>query len=180
MAAILLAGAPGAGKSTISEQLRDRQLRSIDLDFGYARHEDENGSAVTYPDSPSLAWLNKHRWNWDPDRLTSALADCAGHTAVLAGTAYNMFSQLDRFDLVILLHIDEATLETRLADPKRNNIFGRTADEVAWSLSWRRTVETELRQREAHVIDARQPVDQVVDDVIHACAINGHPIGQLG
>jgi len=32
----------------------------------------------------------------------------------------------------------------------------------------------------AHVIDARQPVDQVADDVIRACAINGHPIEQLG
>jgi hypothetical protein len=78
--------------------------------------------------------------------------------------------------VVVLLRIGDATMERRLADPRRDNVFGTTGDTVAWSRTWRERVELELRGRDAYVVDARRPVDEVVDEVIGACAAHGCPI----
>lgn len=174
MSAILLAGGPGSGKSTVSQSLRDRRFRSIDLDYGYARHEARNGTPAAMPSEPSLAWLNEHHWNWIDDRLCAALADCADQTTVLAGTAYNMFEYIDRFDLPLCM--DDASLEARLVSPTRNNKFGKSSDAIAWSRTWRQTVETNLQERGALVIDACQPSEHVVDEVIASCSVGGFPI----
>ncbi|WP_152362132.1 hypothetical protein [Microlunatus speluncae] len=176
MAAILLAGGPGAGKSTVSQWLRDRDLRSIDLDYGYARFEDEAGVTVDLPPAPGLGWLTTHHWNWIDSRLAAAVADSADHTTVLAGTAFNMTAHLDRFALLLVLCIGDATLKARVTAPERNNVFGKKGDTAEWSLGWRDTVEAALEQRGAIMIDAERPIDQVAEDVISSCAAEGYPI----
>jgi hypothetical protein len=178
MAAILLAGGPGAGKSTVSAALRDRGLCSIDLDYGYARHEDSRGAPVSFPSSPSRAWLDTHYWQWIDDRLTQAVAQYESRNAVFCGTAYNMFDHLDGFALVVLLQLDNQTLEARLRDPRRNNIFGTAGDSLAWSRWWRSHVESELLSRNTHPIDARQPLDRVVEALLTYCATEGYPISE--
>lgn len=165
-ASILLAGGPGSGKSTISQVLRDRGMRSIDLDFGFARWEDLQGRPVTFPAEPCWPWLQSHRWRWQADRLDAAVAEADNRPVVYAGTASNMFDLLDRFDRLLLLQMDDATRQRRLADPRRGNVFGRVGDTAAWSSWWHRTVERELIQRGATVIDTQRPIHEVVSDVV--------------
>lgn len=162
----MLAGGPGAGKSTVSQELRDRGFCSIDLDFGYARYEDLHGQPVRFPAQPSMHWLNTHRWQWRIDKLDQAIADSRGELVVFAGTAYNMFDHLDWFDLILLLQIDDQVRATRLADPRRANIFGKVGDTAAWSALWHKRVETELLARGAHRIDAHASIESVADQVI--------------
>lgn len=126
-----------------------------------------------------MEWLREHHWQWDMPRLESALPDIAHRTTALAGTAFNMFSHLSRFNLIVLLQIDDDTMATRLVQPDRNNDFGKAGDTVAWSRYWRHRVEIELTNRGAHLIDARQPVDRVVENLIEVCSDSGYPIGQL-
>jgi hypothetical protein len=163
----------------VSRRLLDRGLRSIDLDYGCARQEDESGAVVSLPPSPDLAWLNRHHWNWVEDRLFAALDESAEHTTVLAGTAYNMADYLDRFALLLVLCIGDPTLDARVTSPERDNVFGKTGDTAEWSRAWRRTVETTLGRHGAIMIDAERPVDRVVDDVIATCAAHGHPIARF-
>lgn len=87
-----------------------------------------------------------------------------------------MFDHLDRFALVILLQYDDRTLETRLRDPHRDNIFGKVGETVAWSRWWRKYVETELTARNAHTVDAHQPLEQVVEATLAHCAAHGYTI----
>ncbi|MBM7783774.1 hypothetical protein [Tenggerimyces flavus] len=176
MATILLAGGPGAGKSTVTAAVRARRLHAIDLDYGYARHETPEGHPVDFPAEPDLDWLTSHHWQWIDDRLDEAVAECRDRTGLLCGTAFNMFDRLDRFDLVLLLRLDDDTMERRLRDPRRDNPFGKTGDTVAWSRRWRRTVEAELLGRGVRAIDAREPVDRVVGDILAACAAAGYPL----
>ena len=178
MVAILLAGGPGAGKSAVSAVLRDRGLCSIDLDYGYARHEDSQGKPVTFPTDPTRNWLDTHHWQWIDDRLAQAVAQYQSRNGVFCGTAFNMFDHLDRFALVIPLQYDDHTLEARVRDPHRNNIFGKVGETVAWSRWWRNHVETELLARNARPVDARQPLDQVVEAILTHCATRGYPISE--
>jgi adenylate kinase family enzyme len=176
MVAVLLAGGPGAGKSTVASALRDRGLCSVDLDHGFARHEDADGNSVPFPAEPDLVWLTTHHWRWVDDRLTELLSQYRSRNALLCGTAFNMFDHLDRFALVILLRLDARTLEARLQDPNRDNIFGKVGATATWSHWWRTEVETELTKRHARTVDARRPLRQVVDEVLLHCADAGYPI----
>ncbi len=176
MVAVLLAGGPGAGKSTVSSALRDRGLCSVDLDYGFARHEDSKGNPVPFPPEPDLAWLSTHHWRWVDDRLTELLSRYRSRNVLLCGTAFNMFDHLDRFASVILLRLDARTLDARLQDPTRDNIFGKVGATATWSHWWRTEVETELTKRHARTVDARQPLHEVVDEVLQQCAATGYPI----
>lgn len=160
----LLAGGPGAGKSTVSYALRDQGFNSADLDYGFARWEDRAGKPVGMPAEPSWDWLMTHLWQWQAGLIDAALAEAVGPT-VLAGTARNMFDLLDRFDELLLLAMDDATREARLADPRRNNSFGRIGDSARWSRWWHTVVESELTARGAVIIDATQPLGAVVAEV---------------
>ncbi|GAA1591813.1 hypothetical protein GCM10009742_43230 [Kribbella karoonensis] len=176
MVAVLLAGGPGSGKSTVAAALQEQGRYAVDLDYGYARHEDSSGSPVSFPPAPDLAWLTAHHWQWIDGRLTELLAHCRSRNAVLCGTAFNMFDYLDRFGLVILLRCDDRTMDARLRDPKRANIFGKVGDTAVWSRWWRTRVEEELGKRQARIVDAHQPLPQVVSTVLDLCAAAGHPI----
>jgi hypothetical protein len=48
MGAVLLAGGPGAGKLLVSSAVRGRGLRSVDLDYGFARWETPEGCPVEF------------------------------------------------------------------------------------------------------------------------------------
>jgi hypothetical protein len=68
------------------------------------------------PEEPNWDWLMSHSWQWRPELIDAALTEATG-PIVLAGTARNMFDLLDRFDQLVLLIMDDATQEARLADP---------------------------------------------------------------
>lgn len=114
MASVLVAGGTGTGKSTLVSSLRAQRLHAIDMDYGYARWEDRHGRTVPLPPEPDFAWLAENHWQWIDEELNQAVADCRSRTSVLCGTAANMFDRLTRFDLLLVLQIDDATLESRV------------------------------------------------------------------
>jgi hypothetical protein len=175
MTAVLVAGGPGAGKSSVAADLRARGLRSIDADYGFARWEDPEGTQVEPPpnDALTLDWLRHHRWQWIDRPLNELLADSVERSTVVCGTAYNMVDYLARFDLVILLQIDDQTMVRRLADPRRNNDFGKTGATLEWSLKLRRRFEAEVLKVGHRCVDARMPLANVVDDVIRIVGERG-------
>ncbi|MBE1608523.1 hypothetical protein [Actinopolymorpha pittospori] len=80
-----------------------------------------------------------------------------------------MADHLPRFDLLILLRIDEATMVRRLKDPGRANDFGRYGATLEWSLDWRPRLEAEMLEAGARPVDGQQPLANVVDDVLRLC-----------
>jgi hypothetical protein len=154
--------------------LRDRGLCSVDLDYGFARHEDSSGNPVSFPAEPDLAWLNTHHWQWIDGRLSNLLTRYRSRNVLLSGTAYNMFDHLDSFALIILLRLDASTMDSRVRDPLRDNVFGKVGASAIWSHRWRERVDTVLS--DAQTVDARQPLEQVVSEVLEYCAAAGYPI----
>ena len=169
--AVLLAGGPGSGKSSVSQCLRDRALSSVDLDFGYARWEDAGGRVAGLPEAPSREWLDSHFWRWG-EHLDVALRAASGPT-LFAGTAADMLDHLDRFDLVLVLTLDDHTQRSRLAASSRDNDFGRIGSTAAWSQDYRVQVEADLLARGCRAIDARPPLDIVVRTVLQSCHAAG-------
>ena len=169
MGAVQIAGCSAAGKSTVAAELARRGLASIDADDDprLARFVDQDGAVVEEePAAPDLAWLDRHGWAWDPARLDELIEVAAPSTLYVCGGADNQHELADRFTRVFLLEIDEPTMLARLDAPSRDNEWGRIGDTREYLRRRLPEVQGRLRASGAIPVDARQPLDQVVDAIL--------------
>lgn len=127
---VLVTGVSGAGKTAIAKQLNSFGQRAISLDGypGLCTWADRHMRPVQRRVQPTLPWLQDHRWIWMPEVLDALIDDLHRTTedvVWLTGVAANTTALADRFDLRILLRLDQATMLQRVHSPTRSNSFGR-------------------------------------------------------
>jgi adenylate kinase family enzyme len=169
MSAVQITGCSGAGKTTIAPMLARRGLAAIDADADplLARSVDLAGNVMVEeePAEPDLAWLAQHSWAWNPARLDALIATAAPATLYVCGGADNELELADRFTHVFLLEIDEPTMLARI-DARQDNDWGRIGDTREYLCRKLPEIQDRLRAFGAIPIDARQPLDQVVDAIL--------------
>jgi gluconate kinase len=169
MGAVLITGCSGAGKSTIAAVLARRGLASIDADDdpSLARFVDSGGAVVVEePAAPDLAWLARHSWAWNPARLDELIRASAPATLYVCGGADNELELADRFTHVFWLEIDEPTMLARLDARRDYHDWGRIGDTREYLRRRLPEIQDRLRAFGAIPMDARQPLDQVVDAIL--------------
>jgi hypothetical protein len=168
MSAVQITGISGAGKSTIAAALARRGLASVDADEDplLARSVDSAGNVVGDPAAPDFGWLNQHSWAWNPARLDELVRAAAPATLYVCGGADNELELADRFTHVFLLEIDEPTMLARLDAASRDNDWGRIGDTREYLRRRLPELQDRLRAFGAIPIDARPPLDQVVDAIL--------------
>jgi hypothetical protein len=172
VSAVLITGSAGAGKSAVATVLERLGMACIDDDEDplLSRFVDLTGAVVPEePDQPDSAWLSRHRWEWDPARLDELIRATEPGTLYLCGGADNQLELADRFTQVFLLEIDEPTMLARL-DARQDDEWGRAGDSREYIRGLRQGYQDRLRAFGAVVIDARQPLDQVVDAILSRSA----------
>jgi adenylate kinase family enzyme len=170
MSAVQITGCSGAGKTTIAAVFVRRGLAAIDADDDrlLARSVDAAGHVVEEPEEPEepdFAWLSQHSWAWNPARLDELIRATAPATLYVCGGADNELEMADRFTQVFLLEIDEPTMLARL-DARQDNDWGRIGDTRDYLRRKLPELQDRLRAFGAIPIDARQPIDQVVDAIL--------------
>jgi shikimate kinase len=168
MSAVLITGCAGAGKSAVAAVLARRGLVCVDDDEDpfLARFVDSAGAVVAEePAELNFAWLSRHSWEWDPGRLDELIRAAAPATLYLCGGADNQLELADRFTQVFLLEIDEPTMLARL-DTRQDKEWGRAGDSREYIRRLLPGYLDRLRAFGAIPIDARQPLDQVVDAIL--------------
>lgn len=88
-------------------------------------------------------------------------ADAGERLGYLAGGCENEADVWDLFDTVLYLVASDATIRQRLAD-RTSNDFGKTDEELAMVLRWNAVLEAHYRAAGATIIDADQPLADVV------------------
>ncbi len=175
MSAVQIAGCSGAGKTTIAAVLARRGLAAIDADDDplLARTVDAVGAVVEEePEEPDFAWLSWHSWAWDPARLDALVRAAAPATLYVCGGADNQLELSDRFTQVFLLEIDEPTMLARLDARRDYHDWGHIGDTREYLRRKLPELQDRLRASGAIPIDARQPLDQVVDAILsHTLAV---------
>jgi gluconate kinase len=169
MSAVQVTGCSGAGKSTIAAALGRRGLAVLDTDDDpfLARFVDAAGNVVAEePAEPDLAWLARHSWAWDPARLDELIRSAAPAALYVCGGADNELELADRFTHVFLLEIDEPTMLERLDARQDYHDWGRIGDTREYLRRKLPELQGRLRAFGAIPVDARQPVDQVVDAIL--------------
>ena len=169
MSAIQIAGCSGAGKSAVAAELARRGLVSIDADDDpwLARFVDPAGTVVAEePTAPDMDWLARHSWAWNPARLDELIRAAAPAKLYVCGGADNQHELAGRFTQVFLLEIDEPTMLARLDARRDYHDWGRIGDTREYLCRKRQALQDRLRAFGAIPIDARQPLDQVVDAIL--------------
>jgi adenylate kinase family enzyme len=167
MSAVLITGCSGAGKSAIAAVLARRGLACVDDDEDpfLARFVDSAGAVAEEPPELDFAWLSRHSWQWDRGRLDELIRDAAPAMLYLCGAADNELKLADRFNQVFLLEIDEPTMLARL-DTRQDNEWGRVGDSREYIRRLLPGYQDRWRAFGAIAIDARQPLDHVVDAIL--------------
>jgi hypothetical protein len=167
MSAVQITGCSGAGKTTIAAALARLGLTSIDADDDplLARSVDLAGNVVEEPEEPDLAWLGRHSWAWNPARLDELIAAAAPAMLYVCGGAANELDLADRFTHVFLLEINEPTMLARI-DARQDNDWGRIGDTREHLRRFLPGYQARLRASGAIPIDARQPLNEVVDAIL--------------
>src|ERR671930_528856 len=94
MAAYLVTGNPGSGKTTLAAELTRRGLVAIDPDYDaeLSYWVDDTGTQILKADGPAQPdkqWLRKHHWVWSRSRLQEILRQHQMHVFV-CGIALNI------------------------------------------------------------------------------------------
>jgi adenylate kinase family enzyme len=149
MRRVLVTGMSGVGKSTALAELRRRGFEVVDTDEpGWSEWCDEDGGYV-----------------WREDRIAELLARDRDVTLYVSGTVSNQGRFYPRFDAVVLLSAPRDVLLARIAN-RTTNDYGKTTGERDLILTHLAEVEPLLRAGCTHEIDAAQPPDRVVAELI--------------
>ena len=152
MAAILLTGMSGAGKSTVLAELARRGFETVDTDDG--------------------GWIQRAGGEplWDEPRMAGLLARPRSGPLFVLGTVANQGRFYDRFDAVVLLSAPAGVILERLRT-RTTNRFGKSAQEQAHILRDIADVEPLLRAGSTHELDTRRPLDETVHALLEIAAV---------
>lgn len=149
MRKILVTGISGTGKSTALAELERRGFDIVDTDHGgVSVWSDTEGGYV-----------------WDEARVLEILERPRERTLYVSGTVSNQGRFYPYFDAVVLLHAPVDVLLERI-DGRTTNDFGKRGDERDRILSDLAEVEPLLRATCTHEVDATQPLEDVVAQLV--------------
>jgi dephospho-CoA kinase len=139
----------GTGKSTVLAELRRR------------------GYEVVETDEPEwMEWSNEDGgYVWREDRVSELLARGREGLVFVSGTVSNQGRFYPGFDAVVLLSAPLEVLLGRI-EQRTTNDFGKTAEERERIMRDFAAFEHRLRATCTHELDATQPIETVVEELI--------------
>ncbi len=170
MSLTYITGPSGAGKSTITPLLNERGYEAHDADVELCSwYNRETRKKVEYPklakDRPT-GWQELHTFQMDEELVKGLFERSNDSTIFILGNCGNELEIADKyFDKVLCLEIDEDTMIRRLLSRKTNQ-YGKDPDQMAIIKKWYEPIMERYRNYGAVMIDATQPLEVVVDQIL--------------
>lgn len=163
----LITGVAGSGKTTIASELKKRVYDAINMDSiqGLCSWVDlATGLPAADGRGADQDWLKKYDWLWNEDKLRQLLGETDG--AFFCGSSGNQRELYHLFDKVFLLKTDADLIQERVLDSNRDHSYGRMPGEMEAILGYYEKFQYEAVAAGAIVVDARKPIDEIVDTVL--------------
>lgn len=161
-------GISGSGKTSVARELIKRGYTALDskVTKGIFHFADKNGTPAQDFRPNDQDWSTSYKWVLNVPMLEQAIRDNAGKQYIFVCGRGNIRQHWDLAHAVFLLQVDETTMLSRLNDPSRDNMFAKdkkTQQKLRENLEF---VQRSLKNAGAIVIDAKQPLEKVVDDIV--------------
>ena len=170
MSLIYIAGLSGSGKSTLSELLQEKGYEAHDADIELCRwFNNETGEETVYPRDKanrSLDWHERHTFKMSREQVAIISGHSNDKPVFILGIAPNDLEiARDYFDKVLFLYISESEMIRRVTT-RTTNKYGHDADQLAVIKRWYQPTVDKYKKYEATFIDAGQPIDRVLKEVL--------------
>lgn len=152
----LVEGVSGTGKTSVCRELQRRGHHAVNGDTDLAYQGDPETGA------PIDSAVHEHHI-WDVDRVRALTADDREPVTFFCGGSRNFAKFIDLFDGVFVLDVDLETLHRRL-DQRPPDEWGSQPSERALVVRLHATREDVPGA--GVVIDATQPLEDVVDEIL--------------
>jgi shikimate kinase len=176
MPLIFITGTSTAGKSTIAKELSKRGYEAYDTEHipSSGWHNKKTGKwAAGFGEMPERTdeWLGQHEWRISLDWVRET-AEKAGYKPVfLCGGSANEPEIRQLCSKVVWLKTDEQTIKSRVNNP-RDHDYGTRPHELAATIENNKQREAEYREAGAIIVDATQPIDKVVNEILTKTSVN--------
>jgi shikimate kinase len=171
-----ITGISTAGKSTAAKELSELGYETYDTEhdgmsayFNKATHE----RAAGFNEAPERteAWLSQHEWLIDEGKIASLQkkAEAENKIIFLCGGSENEPAIHVMCKWVIWLMTDEETIRKRVNNP-RDHDYGTRPHELAIAIASNKKKEAEYRNNGAIIIDSRQSIHAVIEQILSATA----------
>jgi hypothetical protein len=151
----LVEGLSGAGKSSVYEELVRRGYTAITTDRAWAYHADPD---TGLPGGP----IHHDNFVWDQQKAVSELESPEPEVLFVCGSSRNRDHFLPYFTEIFNLRIDDDTMRRRLQERTDDDWpLGQEGVELMLELN-----RSDERPAGAIDIDATQPLNQVVDELL--------------
>jgi dephospho-CoA kinase len=144
-----ITGPTASGKTTVGEALKAKGYEVHDTDTEGMRYRTDNG-AVELADKPIHDLHEKAK----------------DKTIFLVGTTANDTDFRDLFDKIFLLTVDEQAQAHRI-NTRTNHTYGKLPHQFAAAQKWRPVQIEKYHAAGAIEIDATQPIEQVVNEILN-------------
>jgi shikimate kinase len=174
MPPILITGISTSGKSTIAKELARRGYEAYDTEHDgisawFNKETSERAAEFGQIPERTKEWMDKHEWRMSMDWVRQKAEEATSKPIFLCGGGANEPEVRDLCGKVIWLKTDEATIRSRVNNP-RDHTYGTKPHELKRILESNKRKEVEYLACGAVMIDARRSIDEVVDEILEKVA----------
>lgn len=165
---IYITGIAGVGKSTVRGELDRRGYEAYEVDGEFADffHTETGERSTGHPLAERTPeWRKHHDWIFMKEPLKKLQKRAQNHLVFLCGTTWDEKNYWNIFEKTFALVLDNETLEQRLRG-RKGDAWGKSPHELAETLARNKTQNEEYRNLDATIIDATQPRDDIIDEIL--------------
>lgn len=170
MSLILITGISTAGKSTVAKELAKRGYEAYDTEHNgiSAWHDKRTGERVAEfgeMRERTPEWLEQHEWLISTEWVSNIANKAKTKNVFLCGGSANEPDIRKMCDKVVWLKTDKNTIRERVANA-RDHDYGTKTHELEGIIDSNKRKEAEYIELGATIIDARQSIRKVVDEIL--------------
>lgn len=174
MSLIYITGIAGAGKSAVCMKLKALGYEAHEGDDNLsAFYNNQTGEIVNRPtssDERTVQFRKEHTWKMSREKLQTLKNKAGDKPIFVCGVAANEDEYINVFDTVIALVLDTDTLLSRI-NSRSDSDFGKSEHERKTLLEWQNNTKDYYRKIKARIVDASQPLDAVVKEVLEVTGL---------
>lgn len=170
MPLVLITGISTSGKSSIAQELAKRRYEAHDTEHNgisawFNKETGERAAEFGQVSDKNKDWMDRHEWRMSMDWVRQKAEESFNKQIFLCGGGANEPEVRELCAKVIWLKTDEATIHSRVGNP-RDHTYGTQPHELERILEGNEQKEAEYKDYGAIMVDARQPFETVVDEIL--------------